>query len=41
MIGVQSSMANWGEVPEAQYYNVIRVETREIIESKNKYGSAP
>jgi hypothetical protein len=38
VIGVQSSMASWGEVPGAQYYNVIRVKTREIIEHKNKYG---
>ena len=38
VIGVQSSTASWGEVPEAQYYNVIRVDTRQIIEYKNKYG---
>ena len=31
-------MASWGEVSGAQYYNVIRVKTREIIEHKNKYG---
>jgi cysteine-rich repeat protein len=36
--GAQSSMASWGEVPEAQYYNVIRVDSRQIVEYKNKYS---